>query len=412
MKKLLLLFVTGLGAITISQAQTQTLSLSTDATSLNAIVISDNGYILEETGPGVYTQRTITVTSTNDPGNASATNGAGDPSPIAPGNSNVFFVVKNGTGTASQTNVATAGTLSNSNAATVVIDGTDPTINTRTWVLSVLTLQSGNIAPLGAGYDFRPTGGTSSNPPQAVSIVGTYTVPVVEKHSYEFNNGTNTEGFSAINSAITVSGGKMVITTDAVAGNAPHTVGIIRKTDPTNYINAETYKYAHVYYRNKSFNNQLRISTGSAPSGTNGSNYTTLTLNMTDASPYEVAVINLSNAVTWIGIVDTFDVQHRTTGTSSLAGTLEIDRIEFSTGPTLGLSTKQVTELVNVYPNPTTGAITISDLKDSKTINIYNMLGAVVKTLPATNTIDISDLATGTYFLKTDTGLSSKIIKQ
>ncbi|WP_366183654.1 T9SS type A sorting domain-containing protein [Flavobacterium ovatum] len=395
MKKLLLLFVTSLGAITISQAQ-QNLSLSTNATSLSAIVISDNGYILEETSTGVYAQRTITVTSTNDPGDGSG------------GYNNAFFVVKNSV----PTNVATAGTLSTANATTVSIDPVDAAINTRTWVISLLTLSSGNITPLGAGYDFRPTGGTSSNPPQAVTIVPTYTIPVVEKHSYEFNNGTNTEGFNAINSAITVSGGKMIITTDAVAGNAPHAVGIIRKTDPTNYVNANTFKYAHVYYRNKSENNQLRISTGSAPSGTNGSNYTTLTLNMTDASPYEVAVVNLTNAVTWTGNIDTFDVQHRTSGNSSLVGTLEIDRIEFSTGATLGLNTKQVIEFVNVYPNPTTGAITISDLKDSKTINIFNMLGAVVKTLPATNTIDISDLATGTYILKTDTGLSSKIIKQ
>ncbi|MCW2120623.1 T9SS type A sorting domain-containing protein [Flavobacterium sp. 7A] len=391
MKKLLLLFVTSLGAITISQAQ-QTISLSTNATSLNDIKISENGYILEQTSPGVYAQRTITLTSTNDPGDGSG------------GYNNAFFVVKNGV----PTNVATAGTLSTANATTVSINADDPTINTRTWEISLLNLVSGNI-PQGSEYDFRATGG-SSIPPTTVEIVASYTIPVVEKHIYEFNSTGNTEGFSATNSAITVSAGKMIITTDAVTASAPHPIGFVRKSGENNYIDATTYKWVHIYYRNKSSNSQIRFITGTG--GTNGTNFTPTVMNMTNESPYEVAVINLAGLTTWTGNISTFDIQHRVNNTTSLAGTLEIDRIEFSIGNTLGLKNNQVTQHVNVFPNPTNGAITISDLEDSKTIHIYNMLGAVVKSFPASNTIDISDLATGIYILKTDTGLSSKIVKQ
>ena len=64
------------------------------------------------------------------------------------------------------------------------------------------------------------------------------------------------------------------------------------------------------------------------------------------------------------------------------------------------------------YPNPTDGLLHITDVTDMQSISILNLLGQNVKTLKAANTIDVSDLNKGIYFLSTDTGLTRKFIKE
>lgn len=66
---------------------------------------------------------------------------------------------------------------------------------------------------------------------------------------------------------------------------------------------------------------------------------------------------------------------------------------------------------VEVYPNPTTGRVTIGGDETITSIKVYDLLGKVVKTFTSTNEINISDLSTGTYILKTDDGKTAKIIK-
>ena len=67
---------------------------------------------------------------------------------------------------------------------------------------------------------------------------------------------------------------------------------------------------------------------------------------------------------------------------------------------------------VNVYPNPTTGIVTISGLTEVINISVYNLNGRVVQTFSTMDSIDISDLAKGIYVLKADNGLIRKIIKE
>ena len=67
---------------------------------------------------------------------------------------------------------------------------------------------------------------------------------------------------------------------------------------------------------------------------------------------------------------------------------------------------------IKIYPNPTTGLLHITDVTDMQSISILNLLGQNVKTLKAANTIDVSDLNKGIYFLSTDTGLTRKFIKE
>ena len=71
-----------------------------------------------------------------------------------------------------------------------------------------------------------------------------------------------------------------------------------------------------------------------------------------------------------------------------------------------------INDSIELYPNPTTGSITISrnELGEIKNIAIYNTLGVLV-----TDKLDLSEQASGLYFIKltTDNGsVIKKIIKQ
>ena len=63
-------------------------------------------------------------------------------------------------------------------------------------------------------------------------------------------------------------------------------------------------------------------------------------------------------------------------------------------------STKETAESrIKVYPNPTTGAVTILG-EDIAEVQVYNMLGQTVATFGRSNTLDLSDLPKGIYLLR------------
>jgi len=62
---------------------------------------------------------------------------------------------------------------------------------------------------------------------------------------------------------------------------------------------------------------------------------------------------------------------------------------------------------VQVYPNPVNNSLKIENLDAATNINIYNVMGQVVRTIPsATGSIDVdmSDLSNGLYFIKMQNG--------
>jgi hypothetical protein len=78
--------------------------------------------------------------------------------------------------------------------------------------------------------------------------------------------------------------------------------------------------------------------------------------------------------------------------------------------PTL-LNTPQnfVDSDINMYPNPSTGIVTISNVEEGSTIEIINLMGQVVKVVESANTIsniDLSNEANGTYIVRVIDGIN------
>ena len=136
---------------------------------------------------------------------------------------------------------------------------------------------------------------------------------------------------------------------------------------------------------------------------------------------YDVSY-NPANTTDWINIA--FDVTGFDVGTNRIDlgfefGTRGSDNSEITWIDDI----KQVTTLstdtnyilgkrLDTYPNPTTGTIEISNARDYKSLKIYNLLGKNIKTYNAASSIDISGLPAGIYLLKTDTGLTKKVVKK
>jgi len=64
-------------------------------------------------------------------------------------------------------------------------------------------------------------------------------------------------------------------------------------------------------------------------------------------------------------------------------------------------------DLVKVYPNPVLNNLRIENLYDATNINIYNVMGQVVRTIPSATgsiSVDMSNLSNGLYFIKMQNG--------
>jgi ELWxxDGT repeat protein len=69
----------------------------------------------------------------------------------------------------------------------------------------------------------------------------------------------------------------------------------------------------------------------------------------------------------------------------------------------------------SLYPNPASNQLTLVSNETIKTVEVYSITGVLQRTMPFTPQIDISDMATGLYFIKafSDKGISiQKFVKQ
>ncbi|NJB81861.1 T9SS type A sorting domain-containing protein [Wenyingzhuangia aestuarii] len=154
----------------------------------------------------------------------------------------------------------------------------------------------------------------------------------------------------------------------------------------------------------------LRLRAGSTVVANIDYNYET-----TDTTTWVAAEWDLSSYISTNNI-NRIDFWYDNGGRSKASPLVRyIDEIKQTVAPTLLTlnSSSPSFKNVGVYPNPTTGIINISDISNIQgNIYIVNVLGQIVKTVKAANTITISDLPQGIYFLQTGNQLIKKIIKK
>lgn len=93
-----------------------------------------------------------------------------------------------------------------------------------------------------------------------------------------------------------------------------------------------------------------------------------------------------------------------------------ITNIALTTFENLSVENPETDNLVSVYPNPTSGLLTINSRSTIKTLELFDIQGRQVQSfsISEANTIDISNVSKGVYFLdiKTNSGTAvKKIIK-
>jgi hypothetical protein len=87
-----------------------------------------------------------------------------------------------------------------------------------------------------------------------------------------------------------------------------------------------------------------------------------------------------------------------------------------SSGARLMDNTVKSTEGLSIYPNPTTGLLSLQNLAAAKSIVITDLMGKQLLQIPTNGDtvldISLTEYPTGIYFLKTDNGQVQKIVKQ
>lgn len=81
---------------------------------------------------------------------------------------------------------------------------------------------------------------------------------------------------------------------------------------------------------------------------------------------------------------------------------------------TVGISESQSTfGNVKLYPNPTKNKVQVSGLTDSQSYILYDLIGQKVGNgiIANNESVDVGELTKGTYLLKLENGISSRIIK-
>ncbi|MBC8172550.1 MAG: T9SS type A sorting domain-containing protein, partial [Chitinophagales bacterium] len=69
---------------------------------------------------------------------------------------------------------------------------------------------------------------------------------------------------------------------------------------------------------------------------------------------------------------------------------------------------------INIYPNPAADYIQISNIEQgimNEEVFIQNIEGRIIKTIPFSNAINISDLSAGIYFISINNSIA-KFIKE
>ncbi|MBC7694289.1 MAG: T9SS type A sorting domain-containing protein [Burkholderiales bacterium] len=82
---------------------------------------------------------------------------------------------------------------------------------------------------------------------------------------------------------------------------------------------------------------------------------------------------------------------------------VRIDDIKISKEASVGVKTIAANDAISIFPNPTSGILNINAIEVNSTVEVFNVIGDKVYTANLTkgnNTVDLSGLANGAYFVK------------
>lgn len=113
--------------------------------------------------------------------------------------------------------------------------------------------------------------------------------------------------------------------------------------------------------------------------------------------------LNLNTTFNW-GKIEVDNVGHQ-------AQKMANDALQYVKMSTLSTTTQNKRKVLQIFPNPVDNTFKLKGVDDLQEVKIYSIYGVLIKTFLFGQTLNISDLSSGTYFLKVhDTTL--KIIKK
>jgi cephalosporin-C deacetylase-like acetyl esterase len=93
---------------------------------------------------------------------------------------------------------------------------------------------------------------------------------------------------------------------------------------------------------------------------------------------------------------------------------MALDAFSWAPGNTLSVSNMTLSTKNEVYPNPSSEFISVSELNTSKNYKIYNVLGHEISqgSINKNEKINIQNFANGLYFIHFEDGIIKKFMKK
>lgn len=223
-------------------------------------------------------------------------------------------------------------------------------------------------------------------------------VPSEDRHDFTFDNPGDTEGFIGQNQvSVAQSNGELQITIGQNSYPKLTQSGIFS-------VDADNYKYLRVFMSENS-SPKTRMSLVS-PNGGNQFVGVDLIPNSTDAQVLDFDLSTTDTFTNWNGSINNFAFQITEPSEEGaplqVGGTVNIDRILFSTENPLSVDLLDLENSFELYPNPVKEILYVKTPLQIQKMSIVNMLGQeVMRQFGNNNALKVSNLSPGLYVLKT-----------
>lgn len=244
---------------------------------------------------------------------------------------------------------------------------------------------------------FKASGNTTYTIPAGVTMLVDKIeflaeIPTTERQTYNFDTDDDSEGWSAVNGAITsVSSGVLTFTPTA------DKFAKLQLDGGLYHVNASSATVMHITLQNLSTNDdELRVIVG-------GGGNTTQAISTSDGTEQSYA-IDLSGITGWTGDLNSIQLGFRDadnasgTGKSSGTGAILINSIVFNNSLSVAKISKD-DNTVQISPNPVVKSMIIESEKEIQKVEIFSVTGAKVFT-NRTKQLDLSFLESGVYIAK------------